>query len=39
MGILWFIFYTGLLMKLSRCGWYIFLVVNTKDVEENSRFH
>ena len=30
---------TGLLAKLSRCGWYILLVVNSKDIEENSKFH
>ena len=39
LGILWFIFYTGLLAKLSIRGWYILLVVSSKDIEENSKFH
>ena len=25
--------------KTCRCGWYILLVVNSKDIKENSKFH
>ena len=32
---LYLFLYTGLLTKLSRCGWYFLLVVNSKD---NSKF-
>ena len=39
MGILWFIFCTTLLAKLSRCGCYILIAVTSKDTGENSKFH
>ena len=32
-------FYTGLLAKLGRCEWCFLLVVNCRDIEENSKFH
>ena len=30
--------YTGLFAKLSRCGWYILLVVNSKGIEKILNF-
>ena len=39
LGILWFIFCTGLLTKLNGCECCISLVATNENIAENSKFH